>query len=100
MAFNTTFMARYRYALDVKTGKVEGKRAKRNTSTEFIAFLNQVLSKARWAKEIHIVLDNLSADKTKAIFLAQHPRVRFHFTPTYSSSLNHISRVVVRRDSA
>jgi len=67
MAFNTTFMARYRYALDVKTGKVEGKRAKRNTSMEFIAFLNQVLSKARWAKEIHILLDNLSAHKTKAV---------------------------------
>jgi len=33
----------------------------------------------------HIVLDNLSAHKTPAgeQFLAQHPKVRFHFTPTY-----------------
>src|SRR6266849_9389373 len=54
-------------ALDVKTGKVEGKTAKRHTSAEFIAFLNQLLSKTRWAKEIHIVLDNLSAHKTKAV---------------------------------
>src|SRR6204780_2321118 len=70
-------------ALDVKTGKEEGKTAKRHTSAEFIAFLNQLLSKARWAKEIHIVLDNLSAHKTKAVeeFLQQHPKVRFHFTP-------------------
>src|SRR6201997_140559 len=29
-------------ALDVKTGKVEGKTAKRHTSAEFIAFLNQL----------------------------------------------------------
>jgi transposase len=68
----------------VKTGKVEAKTAKRHTSAEFIAFLSRLLSKTRWAKEIHIVLDNLSAHKTKAVeeVLAQHARVRFHFTPT------------------
>jgi transposase len=78
--------------LEVKTGKVEGQTAKRHTSAEFIAFLGRLLSKARWAKEIHIVLDNLSAHKTKAVeeFLAQHPKVRFHFTPTYSSWLNQV----------
>ncbi len=31
-------------ALDVKTGKVKGKTAKRHTSAEFIAFLNQLLT--------------------------------------------------------
>jgi transposase len=38
------------------------------------------------------VLDNLSAHKTKAVqqFLAEHPKVRFHFTPTYSSWLNQV----------
>src|ERR1700683_907972 len=79
-------------ALDTATGKVEGKTAKRHTSAEFIAFLNQLLNKARCAKEIHIVLDNLSAHKTKAVeeFLQQHPKVRFHFTPTYSSWLNQV----------
>jgi len=30
-------------ALNVKTGKVEGKTAKRHTSAEFIAFLKQLL---------------------------------------------------------
>jgi len=71
-------------ALDVKTGKVQGKTAKRHTSSEFIVFLSELVSRARWAKEIHIVLDNLSAHKTKAVeeFLADHPKVRFHFTPT------------------
>ena len=79
-------------ALDVKTGKVVGKTAKRHTSAEFIDFLNRLLSQTRWTKEIHIVLDNLSAHKTKAVeeFLAQHPKVRFHFTPTYSSWLNQV----------
>jgi len=37
-------------------------------------------------------LDNLSAHKTQAVrdFLAANPRVRFHFTPTYSSWLNQV----------
>ena len=79
-------------ALDVKTGKVQGKTAKRHTSDEFVAFLSGLVQCARCAKEIHIVLDNLSAHKTKAVqqFLAEHPKVRFHFTPTYSSWLNQV----------
>ncbi len=57
-------------------------------------------------QEIHVVLDNLSAHKTKDVdrFLVQHPQVRFHFTPTYSSWLNQvelwfakIQRDVIRR---
>src|SRR5205809_4747553 len=79
-------------ALDVKTGKVQGKTAKRHTSAEFIVFLRELVKKARWAKQIHIVLDNLSAHKTKAVeeFLEQNPKVRFHFTPTYPSWLNQV----------
>src|SRR6266705_2819181 len=67
-------------------------RAKRHTSAEFIVFLRELVKKARWAKQIHIVLDNLSAHKTKAVeeFLEQNPKVRFHFTPTYSSCLNQV----------
>jgi transposase len=79
-------------ALDVNTGNGKGKTAKRHTSAEFIAFLRQLLTQTRWAKEIHIVLDNLADHKTQALeeFLAQHPKVRFHFTPTYSSWLNQV----------
>lgn len=79
-------------ALDVKTGKVEGKTTRRHTSADFIAFLTQIVGKTTWAKEIHIVLDNLSAHKTRAVqeFLDQNPKVRFHFTPTYSSWLNQV----------
>src|SRR2546425_2512363 len=77
-------------AFNTKTGEVFGKTAARHTSAEFVEFLTEVVEKARWAKQIHIVLDNLSAHKTKAVeeFLEQNPKVRFHFTPTYSSWLN------------
>ena len=79
-------------ALEIKTGRVEGKTAKRHTSAEFVAFLGDLVHKAKWAREIHIVLDNLSAHKTQAVeeFLEKHPKVRFHFTPTYSSWLNQV----------
>jgi len=79
-------------ALEVKTGKVMGKTAPRHTSAEFVDFLTELVSTAKWAREIHIVLDNLSAHKTKAVeeFLQAHPTVRFHFTPTYSSWLNQV----------
>lgn len=79
-------------ALDVKTGQVHGKTARRHTSADFLLFLGDIVERTPVAKQIHIILDNLSAHKTKAVaeFLAQHPRVRFHFTPTYSSWLNQV----------
>jgi len=79
-------------ALDVKTGRIEGKTTRRHTSADFIEFLAGIVDKTRWAKEIHIVLDNLSAHKTQDVrqFLEQNPKVRFHFTPTYSSWLNQV----------
>ena len=43
-------------------------------------------------REIHVILDNLSAHKTAKVaqFLEANPKVRLHFTPTYSSWLNKI----------
>src|SRR5712664_4272929 len=40
-------------ALDVKTGKVEGKTARRHTSAEFIAFLTQLVERAPGAGGPH-----------------------------------------------
>ncbi|MEZ5352890.1 MAG: IS630 family transposase [Bryobacteraceae bacterium] len=79
-------------ALDVQTGKVQGKTAARHTSAEFVEFLEQIVGGCRPQQEIHVILDNLSAHKTKTVaaFLEQHPNVRLHFTPTYSSWLNQV----------
>lgn len=79
-------------ALNVKNGKVEGRPAARHTSAEFVKFLTGLVRRARWAREIHVILDNLSAHKTAAVeaFLGENPKVKFHFTPTYSSWLNQV----------
>ena len=74
-------------ALDTQSGKVLGKTAARHTSQEFVEFLERAP-----AREVHIILDNLSAHKSQVVrdFLATHPNVHFHFTPTYSSWLNQV----------
>jgi transposase len=79
-------------ALDVKSGKVHGRTAARHTSDEFVSFLQQVVHTCKRKPEIHIILDNLSAHKTKQVeaFLQDHPQVQLHFTPTYSSWLNQV----------
>ena len=79
-------------ALNTKSGEVLGKTAARHTSEEFVAFLSAIVASQRKGKEIHVILDNLSAHKTKRVqqFLTDHANVTLHFTPTYSSWLNQI----------
>ncbi len=79
-------------AFNTRTGEVLGRTAERHTSAEFIAFLTDIVAHQPRHKEIHVILDNLSAHKTKhvAVFLNEHPNVQLHFTPTYSSWLNQV----------
>jgi transposase len=66
--------------------------ASRHTSQEFVAFLTDIVVRQSKTREIHIVLDNLSAQKTRRVvdFLEAHPNVQLNFTPTYSSWLNQV----------
>jgi transposase len=79
-------------ALNTRTGTVLGQTAPRHTTEEFVAFLGQVVALESKGREIHIILDNLSTHKTQRVrdFLAAHPSVHLHFTPTYSSWLNQV----------
>jgi transposase len=79
-------------ALNVGTGAVEGMTAARHTSADFLAFLDRVVATQPRHREIHLIVDNLSAHKTKAVqaWLVAHPRVHLHYTPTYSSWLNQV----------
>lgn len=79
-------------ALNTATGEVLGKTAARHTSAQFVAFLTDVLASQPKGREIHVICDNVSSHKTNAVdaFLADHPNLQMHFTPTYSSWLNQV----------
>ncbi len=79
-------------ALNTHTGEVLGSAVPRHTSDEFVAFLTSVVETQPRRREIHIIVDNLSAHKTQKVrtFLVAHPNVRLHYTPTYSSWLNQV----------
>jgi transposase len=57
-----------------------------------VAFLGEIVDSQPAKREIHVIADNLSAHKTQKVtdFLAQHPTVHLHYTPTYSSWLNQV----------
>lgn len=82
----TTLLA----ALDISTGQVLAGHYKRHRREEFLDFMNQVV-KSHPDTEMHVVLDNLSTHKPKRdMWLARHPNIRLHFTPTHASWMNQI----------
>jgi transposase len=77
-------------AFNTLTGKVIGKVTDKTNGKEFLSFLKLLNRRIGAGKDLHIILDNLSAHKTPAVreWLAAHPRIHLHFTPTSSSWLN------------
>jgi transposase len=67
-----------------------GKVAARTRAKEFLSFLRQIDRRHPKGKDLHIILDNHSAHKTKEIrdWLEARPYIHFHFTPTSASWLN------------
>jgi transposase len=78
-------------ALEVATGLVTTGHYKRRRRREFLDFMNEVLRNYGPDIEIHVVLDNLNTHKPKNDrWLARHPNVHFHYTPTRASWLNQV----------
>jgi len=78
-------------ALEVATGLVRTGHYKRRRRIEFLDFMNQLVRRYPEDQEIHVILDNLSTHSKKGgTWLARHPHVHFHFTPTNASWLNQI----------
>src|SRR6266700_5444874 len=94
-------------ALEVASGKLLGECRARHTGADFLAFLKR-LARGYRGQELHVIRDNSSTHTTPAVqaWLATHPRVHFHFTPTGASWLNMVeawfsilTRKSVRRGS-
>lgn len=77
-------------ALEVHTGIAHVSHYKRRRRVEFLDFMNRLITLYPDV-ELHVILDNLSTHKTKHdVWLARHPKVHFHYTPTHTSWLNQI----------
>ena len=76
-------------ALEVATGKVTDACFDRHRHQEFLRFLKQV-ARAYPRRQLHVVADNYAAHKHPNVnaWLAKHPRIIMHFTPTSGSWMN------------
>jgi transposase len=94
-------------ALEAATGKVTGACYPQHRHQEFLQFLRQV-ARAYPRRKLHIVCDNYGTHNHPDVraWLARHPRITLHFTPTSGSWLNLvevffsiITRQAIRRGS-
>jgi transposase len=76
-------------ALEVATGQVTDACSPRHRHGEFLGVL-RLVARAYPRRQLHVVLDNYATHKHQRVrvWLARHPRVHLHFTPTYASWLN------------
>jgi transposase len=76
-------------AFEVATGKVKAAHKKRRRRKEFLDFMNEVVA-AYPRSRLEVILDNLNTHKKNEEWLARHPKVTFHYTPTRASWLNQV----------
>jgi transposase len=76
-------------ALEVATGRITDACQPCHRHIEFRAFL-KLVARAYPRRQLHVVVDNDATHKHQRVqaWLAKHPRVQLHFTPTYASWLN------------
>lgn len=76
-------------SLEIKTGKVLARVKQRRTSVDFLSFMDEVAA-AYPQQRLCVIMDNLNTHKNDAAreWLAQHPDVTFHYTPTHASWTN------------
>jgi transposase len=82
-------------ALDVRTGQVRWVTARHKCSGLFIDLLRHLARTYRYARRIHVIVDNYSIHSSHqtTLALAGVPRITLHFLPPYSPEFNPIERV-------
>jgi transposase len=76
-------------AFEVGTGKVKCAHKKRRRRKEFLEFMDDVVA-AYPSTRLEVIMDNLNTHKKNDEWLADHPMVTFHYTPTRASWLNQV----------
>ncbi len=77
-------------ALNVATGAIQTKVNAVKKRVDFQAFLDDVVAEVPTSQQVHVILDDYATHKKNDDWLACHPNVRFHFTPTSASWLNQV----------
>lgn len=77
-------------ALKVATGQVSTSTTILKRREEFLHFMDGLVADTPSHRELHVILDNYCTHKKCDAWLAQHPNVHFHFTPTSASWLNQV----------
>jgi transposase len=77
-------------ALEVATGVIRGKTTQTKKRADFQSVMDEVVADQPADRQIHVILDNLNTHKKNDDWLAKHPNVTFHFTPTSASWLNQV----------
>jgi len=77
-------------ALEIATGAIHTQTTSQKRRIEFLEFMDRVMADVPEGKEIHVILDNYCIHKRNGPWLAAHPNVHFHFTPTSASWLNQV----------
>lgn len=78
--------------LNVHSGEVAGWVTDSTRSENFVEFLADLAALTPTRLELHCIVDNLATHSTPLVqeFLAEHPQVHLHFTPTHASWLNQV----------
>jgi len=78
--------------LQVHEGTVAGWVTDSTRSDNFVEFLTDLVAYTPAGLDLHCIVDNLATHTTAQVedFLAEHPHVHLHFTPTHASWLNQI----------
>jgi len=81
-------------ALSYLDGKILSQTKPRHTHKEWLQFLKHVEVETPAELELHLIVDNYSTHKHPKVksWLAKHPRIHVHFTPTSSSWMNLVER--------
>ena len=81
-------------ALSYLDGKILHQTKGRHTHKEWLQFLKHLDEETPGNLELHLIVDNYATHKHPKVkaWLAKHPRIHLHFTPTSSSWLNLVER--------
>lgn len=81
-------------ALNYLDGKILSRTAARHTHRQWLDFLKQIDRETPADLQLHLIVDNYATHKHPVVkrWLARHPRIHQHFTPTSSSWMNLIER--------